>query len=48
MRSEYKSKDLSEQQMNFISQLLDGVQIIKIMKDLKLNSNIVDTILIRI
>tara|TARA_A100001015_G_C14970853_1_gene705059 strand:+ start:114 stop:551 length:438 start_codon:yes stop_codon:yes gene_type:complete len=41
MRSEYKSKDLSEQQMNFISQLLDGVQIIKIMKDLKLNSNIV-------
>ena len=41
MRSEYKSRDLSEQQMNFISQLLDGVQIIKIMKDLKLNSNIV-------
>ena len=41
MKSDQKSKDLSEIQVNFISQLLEGVQIIDIMKDLKLNSNIV-------
>ena len=41
MRSQEKSNDLSEVQVSFISKLLDGIQIIDIMKDLKLNSNVV-------